>query len=169
MGVGPRTRQTTTAFGLHCAAGERRMLSRVGFFRRGFASLAVKNLKLETAAPLAAVGKDQVAIAMVASPVHAADIKSAAGAVGIEGVGKITAVGAGVSHLRAGDWVVPKLGFGAWRSEAVLDAASVTRVREHFALEQCESAPDWSFSIPSCRVCHVVISLTPSSLFCPLS
>ncbi len=109
------------------------MLSRVGLFRRGFASLAVKNFKLETAAPLAAVGKDQVAIALVASPVHAADIKSAAGAAGagIEGVGKITAVGAGVSHLKAGDWVVPKLGFGAWRSEAVLDAAAVTRVREH--------------------------------------
>ncbi len=117
------------------------MLSRVGFFRRGFASLAVKNLKLETAAPLAAVGKDQVAIAMVASPVHAADIKSAAGAVGIEGVGKITAVGAGVSHLRAGDWVIPKLGFGAWRSEAVLDAAAVTRVREHLHRNSVNASP----------------------------
>ena len=104
------------------------MLSRVAVLRRGFASLAVNNLKLGAGAPLAAVGKEQVAIAMVASPVHRADRKAGTGIGGMEGVGKVTAVGAGVNNLRAGDWVVPPLGFGAWRSEAIIDASSVTRV-----------------------------------------
>ena len=98
---------------------------------RGFASFAVKNLRLEKASPLAAVGASQISLAMVASPVHAADHKSgSSGNIGgIEGVGKITAVGAGVTNLKVGDWVVPKLGTGAWRSEAVVDAAAVTMVR----------------------------------------
>ncbi len=106
------------------------MLSRAGMLR-GFGSLAVRNLKLEKAAPLSAVGPAQVSLAMVASPVHNADRKvgSSSAISGIEGLGKVTSVGTGVSNLKVGDWVVPKLGFGAWRSEAVADAAAVTRVR----------------------------------------
>jgi NADPH:quinone reductase-like Zn-dependent oxidoreductase len=98
---------------------------------RGFASFAVKNMKLEKAAPLAAVGASQVSLSMIASPVHKADraVASSGAIGGSEGVGKVTAVGAGVTNLKVGDWVVPKLGAGAWRSEAVVEAAHVMMVR----------------------------------------
>jgi len=93
------------------------------------ANLAVQNLKLGSAAALPAMAAGQISIAMVASPVHAADTKGGkAGVGGIEGLGRVTAVGSGVSALQEGDWVVPSLGFGAWCSEAVLDASSVTKV-----------------------------------------
>lgn len=95
---------------------------------RGMASLAVQNLKLGAATALPTMAAGQVSIAMIASPVHHADTKGGSGVGGSEGLGRVTAVGSGVSHLQEGDWVVPSLGFGAWCTEAVLEAASVTKV-----------------------------------------
>eukprot|EP00605_Chrysophyceae_sp_TOSAG23-4_P000456 GSChrysophyteH1.ASY1.ANO1.514.1 assembled CDS len=95
---------------------------------RGFASLAVQNLKLGSAAAIAAPSASQISISMVASPINPSDRKGGAGVGGSVGVGKVTAVGAGVKDLKEGDWVVPQIGFGAWCSEAVVEAASVTPV-----------------------------------------
>ena len=98
---------------------------------RGFASFAVKNMKLEKVAPLGAVGASQISLSMIASPIHKADrVAATSGAIGgSEGVGKVTAVGTAVTNLKVGDWVVPKLGSGVWRSEVVVDASTVLMVR----------------------------------------
>jgi NADPH:quinone reductase-like Zn-dependent oxidoreductase len=74
---------------------------------------------------LSSVSASQVAISMVASPIHPHDSKAGKGS---EGVGRVTSVGSSVQNLKEGDWVVPKLGFGAWVKDAVVEAASVTPV-----------------------------------------
>ena len=92
-------------------------------------SSSVKNLKLTPSEALPQLSQGEVSIKLVAAPIHASDISSAGADVGgMEGVGVVSKVGEGVTGLREGDWVLPKLGFGAWCEEAVVPAASVVRV-----------------------------------------
>jgi mitochondrial enoyl-[acyl-carrier protein] reductase / trans-2-enoyl-CoA reductase len=93
--------------------------------RRGLRTV-VRELKVEKAAPLAALKNDGVLIKMVAAPIHQADMTGAG--TGMEGLGVVSEVGPGVKSLREGDWVVPPLGFGAWCEEAVVCENTVTPV-----------------------------------------
>jgi mitochondrial enoyl-[acyl-carrier protein] reductase / trans-2-enoyl-CoA reductase len=90
-------------------------------------------------------GAGEVRIAIEAAPIHAGDLTNIAGGrlmyrrvrdsrslqvelpqvPGIEGVGRIIAIGAGVSGLVAGQRVLLPRQCGSWRSELVADARSV--------------------------------------------
>ena len=72
------------------------------------------------------VGAEQVAISMVAAPVHSTDI--AKGSKGSEGLGRVTSIGSSVKNLAEGDWVLPKLGSSVFCKEAIFDSKSVTKV-----------------------------------------
>jgi len=77
-------------------------------------------LKLDKVAaqPAAALGAGDVALKILASPIHKADLQAIASAesktapLGIEGLAEVTEVGSAVKSLQKGDRVVPPLGFG---------------------------------------------------------
>eukprot|EP00163_Fabomonas_tropica_P026264 TRINITY_DN4752_c0_g1_i1.p1 TRINITY_DN4752_c0_g1~~TRINITY_DN4752_c0_g1_i1.p1 ORF type:complete len:378 (-),score=126.58 TRINITY_DN4752_c0_g1_i1:227-1360(-) len=80
----------------------------------------------------------EVQIKMLAAPISRTDVADVQGTLphsssqqlpavaGNEGVGQVEKVGAGVSGVKVGDWVVPRrAGFGTWRSYAVAPADDV--------------------------------------------
>ena len=69
------------------------------------------------------------ASAQAVEPYAAAHLLPSGPAVGgLEGVAVVEAVGAGVKGLAPGDWVLPDVGVGTWRTHAVVDAAALTPV-----------------------------------------
>lgn len=81
----------------------------------------------------------QVAVKFLAAPINPADINTIEGVYGIkavlpstpgnEGVARVESVGAAVTSLRAGDWVIPlHAGFGTWRTHAVVGEDDLIRV-----------------------------------------
>ncbi len=83
------------------------------------------------------IGSDQVSISMVAAPVNSIDLRK--GAKGSEGLGCVTSVGSSVNNLAVGDWVLPKLGFGSFCKEAVVDSKSVTKVANDIPVSHAAS------------------------------
>jgi len=88
---------------------------------------------------LPALGEADVAVEMIAAPINPADINMVEGSYpiappvpavgGNEGVGRVTAVGAGVRNLAVGDLVIPRLpAWGTWRTHAVSPADKLMRV-----------------------------------------
>ena len=79
-----------------------------------------------------APGPGEVAVSLVAAPINPSDLYTVAGTYGIrpplpavpgyEGVGRVTAVGDGVTHLKPGDRVFLATDAGTWRSRLTLRA-----------------------------------------------
>ena len=93
---------------------------------RSLSSMAVKDLKLGSAAAAGSVAGSDVLIKMIASPINAMDVSTSKS--GSEGVGMVAAMGDKVTGLREGDWVLPPLGTGAWASEIVMESSKLMRV-----------------------------------------
>ncbi len=102
--------------------------------------------------PVPAPGRGEVRIHLEAAPVHLADLKHIHGypwfdqykppfTPGYEGVGRISAVGAGVEGFREGDRVFLPVRFGAWTEETIADAAGLWRAPEGVAAEQLALVP----------------------------
>eukprot|EP00899_Mesostigma_viride_P024532 jgi/Mesvir1/5263/Mv15377-RA.1 len=98
----------------------------------------------------------EVSIKMLAAPINPADINYIEGTYGVkpatlpavaglEGVGQVTALGAGVTSLKVGDWVVPAgASFGTWATQATVPALKVSKVPSSLPLEQaavCSVSP----------------------------
>ncbi|OSX81343.1 hypothetical protein BU14_0022s0063 [Porphyra umbilicalis] len=101
-----------------------------------------------TAAAPSSPSSDQVAVSFLAAGVDAGDVAAVLGVdggagkapfprvAGHGGVAVVTAVGAGVKGLKAGDYVVPaKAGLGTWRHAAVVSSADVLAVPKSVPLE----------------------------------
>ena len=97
-------------------------------------------------------GAGKVRIRLEAAPVHIADLKHIRGlpwfdqyqppyTPGYEGVGRISAVGAGVSPQRVGERVFLPVGFGAWAEEHVVAAEGLWSAPEGIAAEQLALVP----------------------------
>ncbi|MCB2108568.1 MAG: zinc-dependent alcohol dehydrogenase family protein [Rhodobacteraceae bacterium] len=86
-------------------------------------------------APAESLGNGEVVIRVEAAPVHLADLYCMKGlerfrvplphVPGFEGVGRISAIGAGVTGLKTGDRVFLPLACGAWRDEVRVPAAGL--------------------------------------------
>ncbi|MEZ5458923.1 MAG: zinc-dependent alcohol dehydrogenase family protein [Steroidobacteraceae bacterium] len=107
--------------------------------------------------PSRAPGAGAVRIAVEAAPIHAGDLTNIAGGrlmyrhvrdgrdlqvalpqvPGIEGVGRIAEIGAGVSGLAVGQRVLLPRQCGSWRSELVADAGSVIPLPEGDPAQLC--------------------------------
>ncbi len=84
--------------------------------------------------PARSPGPGEVSLAMIAAPVNPADLNVIEGkygelptlpaTIGNEGVGRISEIGAGVTHLEPGQIVLP-LAFGTWTSSMTVPAANV--------------------------------------------
>ncbi len=90
-------------------------------------------------------GPDELVIDVEAAPVHIADLKNLAGETGFrvplpatpgyEGIGRISAIGSGVTEFAAGDRVFLPLGCGAWREQIRAAAADVFPAPEGDAVQ----------------------------------
>ncbi|MFL6710507.1 MAG: zinc-dependent alcohol dehydrogenase family protein [Massilia sp.] len=99
-----------------------------------------------TIAEPAAPGAHEVAIDVLLAPVNHNDLLLIAGrlpfkpalpaVLGNEAVGRISAVGAGVNHVRIGDLVTPPLYSGTWRERMVIPAADLFALPAGADLEQ---------------------------------
>ncbi|GLC25249.1 zinc-dependent alcohol dehydrogenase family protein [Roseisolibacter agri] len=82
-----------------------------------------------------APGAGEVLVELVASPINPSDLLTIAGSYGVkpplpavpgyEGVGAVTVIGEGVTHLKVGDRVLLLTAPGTWRERVVLKAASL--------------------------------------------
>ncbi|MBW00862.1 Trans-2-enoyl-CoA reductase, mitochondrial, partial [Eschrichtius robustus] len=110
--------------------------------------LKLKNLEL------AAVGRSDVHVKMLAAPVNPSDInmiqdeeaRAQRGNYGLlpklpavggnEGVGQVIAVGSSVTGVKPGDWVIPaNAGLGTWRTEAVFSEEALISVPSDIPLQ----------------------------------
>ncbi len=101
------------------------------YTRNGDPSDVIEMVDEETPPPQ----RGEVTIRMEAAPIHLADLYCMSGkerfgvplpaTPGFEGVGRISAVGEGVSGWSVGDRVFPPLACGAWRDELTVDAANL--------------------------------------------
>lgn len=106
----------------------------VQYARRGHPPDVVEVVELETGAPQAG----EVVIALEASPINPSDLLTLSGEyavlpplpaiAGNEGVGRVTAAGAGVANVEVGDRVFLPMGAGAWRQELRAPAAGLVPV-----------------------------------------
>jgi trans-2-enoyl-CoA reductase len=86
----------------------------------------------------------EVRVRLLAAPINPADLNviegkypnSRVGVGGIEGIGVVEAVGAGVSEMQAGDRVLLPQGYGTWREAGVMQAAGLVVVPEGVPTEQ---------------------------------
>lgn len=97
-------------------------------------------LKYETDIALPAVGPDDVSVRFLAAPINPADLLTVEGIYGTlpksfpafaggEGVAVVKEIGANVTSVKVGDWVVPaKAGFGTWREAAVANESNFISV-----------------------------------------
>mmetsp|Transcript_29361 Transcript_29361/g.38625 ORF Transcript_29361/g.38625 Transcript_29361/m.38625 type:complete len:369 (-) Transcript_29361:145-1251(-) len=97
-------------------------------------------LKLESLdVDLSNLGPKDVAVEMLAAPINPSDLNMVEGTYDIlpqlpaiggnEGVAKVTAVGASVTDLAPGDWVIPaNPGFGTWRLAAKASEEDLMKV-----------------------------------------
>lgn len=108
----------------------------------------------------------EVRIRLEASPVHLADLKHIRGlpwfdqykpphVPGYEGVGRVSAVGQGVSSLREGDRVFLPVRFGAWSEEIIAEADNLWAAPENIPAEQLALIPI-NFSTAYLLLKHVV-------------
>ncbi|TIB30907.1 hypothetical protein E3P84_03152 [Wallemia ichthyophaga] len=115
-------------------------------------------LRVKTLPTLAAPTTGQIRVKFLLSPANPADMNVVEGVYparapsvevdgtahslcGTEGVGRVEAVGEGVRSLRPSDWVVMgRSQLGTWRSSALLDAASVTKLPASPALTPVHAA-----------------------------
>ena len=89
-------------------------------------------MKLVDVPDVGAPGDGEVVIALEASPINMSDLLMISGRygyrpklpaiVGTEGVGRIVAVGSGVTHLKAGDRTIVPYPSGAWAERIKADA-----------------------------------------------
>lgn len=97
-------------------------------------------------------GPGEVRIRLEASPCHIADLKHIHGrpwfdqyrpphVPGYEGVGRISALGAGVTQWREGERVFLPVRFGAWQEESIADAANLWRAPEGLDAAQLALVP----------------------------
>lgn len=102
--------------------------------------------------PLPEPGPGQVRIRLEASPCHIADLKHIRGlpwfdqytpphVAGYEGVGRISALGAGVEGWREGERVFLPVRFGAWQEESLAEAARLWRAPERLDAAQLALVP----------------------------
>ncbi|CAD7696606.1 unnamed protein product [Ostreobium quekettii] len=104
------------------------------------------------------IGPEDVKIKMLASPINPADLNTVEGKYpllpqslpavgGHEGVGEIISIGAKVSDLTVGDWVVPlESGLGTWREAGVFKRTAWHKVPRDLPLE---SAATMSINPPT--------------------
>ncbi len=119
--------------------------------------------------PLAAPAPGEIAVKMRWAPVNPADINFVEGMygkkpelpaiAGLEGVGEVVALGAGVNGIGVGDLVRPVDGVGSWRSWAVAPAERFHRLPRLADLRQAamlgvNPATAW-------RLLHDVVRLQP--------
>lgn len=115
-------------------------------------------------------GPGEVRIRLEASPVHLADLKHIRGlpwfdqyappwTPGYEGVGRISALGAGVVNRRVGERVFLPIRFGAWMEEIVAPAANLWAAPENVPAEQLALVPI-NFQTAYLMLRHIV-SLQP--------
>mgnify|MGYP002631183316 CR=1 FL=1 len=101
----------------------------------GDPGLVLKSGNIDTGS----LGPKSVAIKMLAAPINVSDLNMIEGTYGIkaklpavggnEGVGVVKGVGADVTSLNEGDWVIPSSpGFGTWRDETVVEENDVITV-----------------------------------------
>jgi NADPH:quinone reductase-like Zn-dependent oxidoreductase len=97
-------------------------------------------------------GEGEVAIALEAAPIHLADLKHIRGlpwfdgykppyVPGYEGVGRISACGAGVSGWKEGDRVFLPVRFGAWQEHSLARAEGLWAAPEGIPAEQLALIP----------------------------
>jgi trans-2-enoyl-CoA reductase len=97
-------------------------------------------------------GPGEVRIRLEAAPVHLADLKHISGipwfdqykppyTPGYEGVGRISALGAGVTQRRIGERVFLPVGFGAWQEERLAPAAGLWSAPDTVPAEQLALVP----------------------------
>ncbi|XP_077006663.1 enoyl-[acyl-carrier-protein] reductase, mitochondrial isoform X4 [Tamandua tetradactyla] len=95
---------------------------------------------------LAAVGRSDVHVKMLAAPVNPSDINMIQGNYGLlpklpavggnEGVGQVIAVGSSVTRMKPGDWVIPaNAGLGTWQTEAVFSEESLIEIPSDIPLQ----------------------------------
>lgn len=90
-------------------------------------------------------GPDDLIVDVEAAPIHIADLKNLAGEPGFraplpatpgyEGIGRISALGAGIKSFKTGDRVFLPLGCGAWREQIRVAAAEVFPAPEGDAVQ----------------------------------
>jgi mitochondrial enoyl-[acyl-carrier protein] reductase / trans-2-enoyl-CoA reductase len=78
---------------------------------------------------------------------------------GLEGVGEVVALGAGVEKWQMGDWVRLPEGSGMWRSEAVVEAASCLSFPKKLSAEQ--AAMLYVNPATAWRMLHDFVALKP--------
>lgn len=111
-------------------------------------------------------GPGEVRIRLEAAPVHLADLKHISGipwfdqykppyTPGYEGVGRISALGAGVTQRRLGERVFLPVGFGAWREERLAPAAGLWSAPDGIPAEQLALVPI-NFSTAWLMLRHIV-------------
>lgn len=118
--------------------------------------------------PAPAPGPDEVLLDMQAAPINPADLNVIEGTygdlpelpatIGNEGVGRVAAVGSGITHLRPGQLVLP-MAFGTWCRQMVAPAASVVLLPEGLDIFQAamltvNPATAW-------RILHDFVKLEP--------
>ena len=108
-------------------------------------------LEIERVSP-PSPGPGEVAIALEAAPIHLADLKHIRGlpwfdgykpphVPGYEGVGRISACGAGVVGWKEGDRVFLPVRFGAWQERSLAPAEGLWPAPEGIAAEQLALIP----------------------------
>jgi mitochondrial enoyl-[acyl-carrier protein] reductase / trans-2-enoyl-CoA reductase len=130
---------------VNAAVCGRRCLATVRYSERGdpYKVLCVEDDAGKAAQP----GQGEVALKMLFSPLNGIDVDQIEGkysvlpklpaVAGQEGLGEVTAVGAGVKNLSAGDWVVPVLGsgFAAWQTAVTAAESQLQKVRSDIPAE----------------------------------
>jgi trans-2-enoyl-CoA reductase len=115
-----------------------------------------------------APGPDEVLLDMLAATINPADLNVIEGTygdlpelpatIGNEGVGRVAAVGTGISHLRSGQLVLP-MAFGTWCRQMVVPAASVVRLPE--GLDVFQAAMLTVNPATAWRILHDFVKLEP--------
>eukprot|EP01134_Creolimax_fragrantissima_P002899 CFRG2899T1 len=112
-------------------------------YERHGATTNVLSVK-KTALP--ALSDDDVGVAILRAPVNPADVNTIEGVYplrppvpavgGSEGVGVVARVGANVTNLKIGDWVIPRtLGIGTWQSHIVCNSVDFIPVPNDIPVE----------------------------------
>lgn len=119
--------------------------------------------------PLKAPGVGEILVTQICAPINPADLNTVEGKYpirpelpgtpGVEGVGVVAEIGAGVSGFTRGESVLLPHGFGSWRESGILAAAGLVKVpagvpKAEAAMLKINPATAW-------RMLHDFVALKP--------